>query len=83
MKLQPLAIGILPYVHALHGELLSSSLPNSACQRKKTSLGGRLPLPQAQLVSPPVSFFFPSPLLHTCLISSSRLLKLQVTSNPA
>ena len=59
MKLQSLAIGILPYVSALRGELLSSSLPNSVCDRKKTSLTGWLPLPQTQLVWP--SHLFSSP----------------------
>jgi hypothetical protein len=56
MKLQPLAICRLTYLPARRGELLSPSLPNSVCKRKKTSLAGRLPLPQAQLLSPPVSF---------------------------
>jgi hypothetical protein len=53
MKLQPLAIVLF---------LMSPpSAANSVCKPKKTSLGGRLPLPQAQLVSPAVSFFFPRP----------------------
>jgi len=55
MKLPLPAICRLPIVPGHRGELLSPSPPNSVCDRKKTSLCGWLPLPQAQHVSPDAS----------------------------
>ena len=56
MKLRPLTNGLPFIVPALGGELLSPSLPNSVTERKKTSLSGWLPLPQALHHSPHPSF---------------------------
>lgn len=79
MKLPPLSrpLSFLP-----GDELLSPSLPNSVCGRKKTSLSGWLPLPQVYITRlmahlPPAAEF------HPRLMSSSSLLKLQITSSPA
>jgi len=72
MKLLLLAMPVFLLVPNHGGELLSPSSPNSVCERKKTSLTGWLPLPQAlchwphrSSSSPPPSFTrLSSPQLH-------------------
>src|SRR5207302_10615748 len=51
----------LPYFPDRSGKLLSPSLPDSVCDRKKTSLTSWLPLPHIQLDSPVRSFSSPGP----------------------
>jgi hypothetical protein len=83
MKLQLLTmvVSLLFFVHG--DELFSPSLPNSVCDRKKNQ-PHRLASSTSYSTSlaPPLSFF-PRRLLHTPILPSSSLLKLQVASNPA
>jgi hypothetical protein len=77
MKLPPLTNALPSILPALGGELLSPSLPNSVCERKKTSLSGWLPLPPPHHLSPGGSF-----LLTARLQSTLRLLKF-ITQTPS
>ena len=56
MKLWPLTYALPSIVPAFSGELLSPSLLNSVCERKKTSLSGWLPLPLTQHLLPDRAF---------------------------
>lgn len=61
MKLPPLTNALPSILPALGGELLSPSLPNSVCKRKKTSLSGWLPLPYTLHYSLHHSFYSTPP----------------------
>ncbi len=82
MKLQPLAMSspLCPRPPRRTVLVVTAEL----CLRpQKKSLTGWLPLPQTQLSLSGLLFFFPWPHLHSTLISSTSLLKLQIASNPA
>lgn len=80
MKLPPLLVlFLLPPVD----ELLSPSLPNSVCGRKKNQPQGLASSSSGSITLTSSLTFPPAAEFHPRLMFSSSLLKLQISSNPA